>query len=53
MPSAIYELIQDYSIVILNHIGKKGRTRLQEKGMKLIFPKGNIQEEIAQYTKDL
>ena len=40
----VYELIDDCSIIIASYIGKKGITRLQERGMKLIFKKGNIKE---------
>lgn len=42
----VYELINDCSIIISAHIGKKGITRLQERGMKLFFEKGNIQEAL-------
>ncbi len=49
----VYELIRDCSIIISSHIGKKGIKRLQEKGMKLIFRKGNLQEAIIDCIKDL
>jgi len=39
----VYELINDCSVIISAHIGKKGITRLQERGMKIFFRKGNIQ----------
>jgi len=47
----VYELLDDCSIVISAHIGKKGITRLQERGMKLFFWKGNIQEAVADAIK--
>ncbi len=43
----VYDLINDCSIIISAHIGKKGITRLQERGMKLFFQKGNIQEALT------
>ena len=42
----VYDLINDCSIIISAHIGKKGITRLQERGMKLFFEKGNIQKAL-------
>ena len=43
----VYDLINDCSIIISAHIGKKGITRLQERGMKLFLQKGNIQEALT------
>ena len=48
----VYDLIDDCSIIISVRIGKKGITRLQEKGMKLFFRKGNIQEAVADVAKE-
>ena len=42
----VYDLIYDCSVIISAHIGKKGITRLQERGMELFFKKGNIQEAL-------
>ena len=42
----VYDLINDCSIIISAHIGKKGITRLQEKGMRLFFEKGNIRKAL-------
>jgi predicted Fe-Mo cluster-binding NifX family protein len=42
----VYDLIDDCSIIISAHIGNKGISRLQERGMKLFFEKGNIQEAL-------
>lgn len=49
----VYELLRDCSIIISAHIGKKGINRLQKKGMKLIFQKGNIQKGIVENIKEL
>jgi ubiquinone/menaquinone biosynthesis C-methylase UbiE/predicted Fe-Mo cluster-binding NifX family protein len=48
----IYELINDCSIIISAHIGKKGITRLRERGLKIFFRKGNIQEVLIEFIKD-
>ncbi len=48
----VYELINDCSIIISAHIGKKGIQRLQERGMKLYFKKGNIQEALIEVIKE-
>ena len=44
--SDVYELINDCSIIISAHIGKKGIKRLQEKEMKLFIRKGDIQDAL-------
>ncbi|NQT26069.1 class I SAM-dependent methyltransferase [candidate division KSB1 bacterium] len=49
----VYETIRDCSIIISAHIGKKGIKRLEEKGMKLFFRKGNIQEVLTGVIKKL
>lgn len=49
----VYELINDCSIIISAHIGKKGIKRLQERGMKIFFRKGNIQKLLIEVIKDL
>jgi len=49
----VYELINDCSIIISARIGKKGITRLQERGVKLFFEKGNIQEALISVLNDL
>jgi len=43
----VYNLIDDCSIIISAHIGKKGITRLQERGVKLFFRKENIEEALV------
>jgi len=47
----VYELLDDCSIVISTLIGKKGITRLQKRGMRLFFRKGNIQKAVADVIK--
>ncbi|MFO7891048.1 MAG: NifB/NifX family molybdenum-iron cluster-binding protein [bacterium] len=47
----VYDLINDCSAIISAHIGKKGITRLEEKGMKLFFKKGNIEEALTDVIK--
>jgi len=43
----IYSVIKDCDIIISTHIGKKGIERLKDKGVELIFKKGNIQEALT------
>ncbi len=46
----VYELLDDCSIVISTFIGKKGIARLQERGMKLIFKKGKIEQALVEVS---
>jgi predicted Fe-Mo cluster-binding NifX family protein len=48
-----YNLINDCSVIISSHIGKKGVERLQERGMNLLFLKGNIEEAFNKAKKEL
>jgi len=48
----VYELLRDCAIIISSNIGKKGIKRLQERGMKLFFKKGNIQEALIDVIKE-
>jgi len=48
----VYELINDCSVIISARIGKKGITRLQERGMKIFFRKGNIQKVLIEVIKE-
>ncbi|MEA3421533.1 MAG: NifB/NifX family molybdenum-iron cluster-binding protein, partial [Acidobacteriota bacterium] len=48
----VYNLIDDCSIIISAHIGKKGITRLQERGVKLFFRKENIEGALADVVKE-
>ena len=42
----VYEIVNDCEIIISAKIGKKGINRLQERGMKLFFRKGKIQQAL-------
>lgn len=42
----VYEIIHDCGIIVSAKIGKKGINRLQERGMKLFFRKGKIQQAL-------
>jgi len=48
----LYELLRDCAIIISGTIGKKGIKRLQERGMKLFFRKGNIQQALMDVIKE-
>jgi len=43
----VYELVRDCTTIISANIGKKGIKRLQERNMKLLFRKGDIEEALA------
>jgi len=42
----VYGLIKDCEIVISNMIGKKGIKRLEKRGVKLFFEKGEIKKAL-------
>ena len=42
----VYDLINDCSVIISASIGKKGVSRLHERGMRLLFRRGNIKEAL-------
>jgi len=48
----IYTVINDCEVIIATLIGKKGIGRLQEKGVKLFFQKGNITEALSNVLRD-
>lgn len=48
----VYDLISDCSVIISAHIGKKGITRLKERGMELIFKKGAIEEALSDVIEE-
>jgi predicted Fe-Mo cluster-binding NifX family protein len=48
----VYEILHDCEIIISAKIGKKGINRLQEKGMKLFFKRGNIQEALINVIRE-
>jgi len=46
----VYGLLQDCVIIISAHIGKSEIQRLQERGVKLIYKKGNIHKALQDVT---
>jgi predicted Fe-Mo cluster-binding NifX family protein len=48
----VYTIINDCAFIIAALIGKKGIKRLQEKGIKLFFKKGDIQEALSSAFSD-
>ncbi|MBN2482143.1 MAG: hypothetical protein JXB19_10405 [Bacteroidales bacterium] len=48
----VYYIIHDCEVIIAAYIGKKGIERLQSKGLKLFFKKGNIQEALISTFSD-
>jgi len=42
----VYELLRDCTVIISGAIGRKGIERLRERGMELLFRKGNIEEAL-------
>ena len=42
----VYDLLHDCAIIISAHIGEKGIQRLEERGVKLLYKKGNIQKAL-------
>lgn len=49
----VYEIINDCEIVLSSHIGKKGVKRLEEKGIRLFFENGKIEEALANIIKKI
>ena len=48
----VYDLISDCSVIISGHIGKKGIKSLEERGMKLIFKKGKIEQALVEASNN-
>jgi predicted Fe-Mo cluster-binding NifX family protein len=48
----MYDLINDCSVIISAQIGKKGITRLQERGLQLIFKKGKIEQALVELSNN-
>ena len=48
----VYTVIDDCEVIIASVIGKKGIDRLQGKGIKLFFQKGNIKEALSNVFSD-
>ena len=38
----VYDVIKDCSVIVAGKIGKKGIPRLEAKGMRLLFHRGEI-----------
>jgi len=49
----VYDLVNDCEIILSARIGKKGIQRLQDRGVKLFFKKGNIQEALTDLIKEI
>ena len=49
----VYDLLHDCAIIISAHIGKKGIQRLEERGVKLLYKKGNIQNALEGVIEEL
>ena len=48
----VYEIIKDCDTIVSEKIGKKGVKRLEERGMKLIFRSGRMEEALADVVKN-
>jgi len=49
----VYEIISDCNIIISQKIGKRGITRLEKRGMKLIFENGKISHTIKKLMEEI
>lgn len=47
----VYEMLRDCPIIMSANIGKKGIERLKERGIRLIFKKGNMQKALINAIK--
>jgi ubiquinone/menaquinone biosynthesis C-methylase UbiE/predicted Fe-Mo cluster-binding NifX family protein len=45
----VYELVHDCAIIISANIGKRGIKRLQERNVKLLFRKGDMEEALSDF----
>jgi len=48
----VYDLLHDCVIIIFAYIGKKGIQRLEDRGVKLLYKKGNIQEALQDLIEE-
>ncbi len=48
----VYAVINDCPVVIAAVVGKKGIERLRERGVRLFFGKGNIEEALTRITHE-
>ncbi len=49
----VYEVIKDVQVVISHLVGKRGIPRLKEKGLVLIFKKGDIEQIFDEVKESL
>jgi predicted Fe-Mo cluster-binding NifX family protein len=49
----VYELLHDCGIIVSAHIGRKGVQRLEDRSVKLMYKKGNIQKALQDVTEEL
>jgi predicted Fe-Mo cluster-binding NifX family protein len=49
----VYELLRDCEIIVSAHIGKKGIQRLEDRGVKLMYRKGNIQKALQDLAEEV
>ena len=48
----VYDLLSDCLVIISAHIGRKGVSRLEKRGMELFFKKVNIEEALDYFIKE-
>ena len=49
----VYDLLHDCAIIVSAYIGKKGIQRLEDRGVKLLYKKGNIQKALQGVIEEL
>jgi predicted Fe-Mo cluster-binding NifX family protein len=49
----VYDLLHDCVIIVSAHIGKKGIQHLEDRGVKLLYKKGNIQKALQGVIEEL
>ena len=49
----VYDLLHDCVIIVSAYIGKKGIQRLEDRGVKLLYKKGNIQKALQDVAEEL
>jgi len=49
----VYDLLHDCVIIVSAYIGKKGIQRLEDRGVRLLYKKGNIQKALEDVTEEL
>jgi len=48
----VYDLLHDCVIIVSAYIGKKGIQRLEDRGVKLLYKKGNIQKALKMLQRN-